>query len=141
MSDRKYRQRGYNDSDSREERRPRRPQGPKPERDGPWGRGLGAPKASVFRCAVCGEKQPPPEPEDFAAACRKCKADLHTCTHCRHFDTSAPKECRKDIPVRIARKAQANECELFTPKATAEFASEAKRGDDARSAFDALFDL
>lgn len=149
MSDRKYRQRGYRDEDPREETRGPRsgaPQGPRPKKEGPRGRGLGAPTATVFRCSVCGEKQPPPALEEsgahaFAAACRKCKTDLHTCTHCLHFDTSAPKECRKPIAERIRGKAKANRCELFEPKMAAEFRQDRDHPSDAKSAFDALFDF
>jgi len=43
--------------------------------------------------------------------------------------------------MRIARKSQRNECELFKPKTTREISTESAKGDDARSAFDALFDL
>jgi len=141
MSDRKYRQKGYQDDGSREQRQERRgPQpGPPPKKEGPRGRGLGAPTASVFRCAVCGESQGAPEGAAVAAQCRKCRADLHTCTHCLHFDTSAPDECRKSVPERIRGKSKANSCELFEPKVAAEFAAESGRPADAKSAFDALF--
>ena len=55
MSDRKYKQRGYQDS-GREERSARRPQGPRDTSRGPRGRGLGKPSGSVFKCAVCGKR-------------------------------------------------------------------------------------
>ena len=108
---RKYRQSGYQDSDS--EDRARRSQKPsRPDsRDKPLhprGRGLGTPTATVFRCAVCGNQQS----ADISPGtiCRKCNADLHTCTHCLHFDTSAPGECRKKAPY-IASKAKLNDCQ------------------------------
>jgi hypothetical protein len=141
----KYRQRGYKDSDRDE--KPQRPglQGPREKKDGPRGRGLGAPSESVFRCTACGEKRlimlGDVVPVD--ATCAKCGADLHTCSNCIHFDTSVHWECRKnaEIPARIAKKRDRNDCALFTPKLAQEFAKDAAKGSpgDARSAFDALF--
>lgn len=141
MSDRKYRQRGYMDGD-RDAPRERRPAAPR-ERDArPRGRGLGKPTATVFRCAVCGH----PQSDEirsaeiaFESTCGKCGADLHTCTHCAHFDTSVPKECRQPAADYVAVKAKRNRCELFTPKAAQEFAKEAESPSSAKAAFDALF--
>lgn len=140
MSDRKYQHRGYQSSDEREPRREApRPAGPREKPEAPRGRGLGKPTATVFRCAVCGTKQAPPAALD--AKCQKCRADLHTCTHCQHFDTGAHHECRKPVEERVAKKAAANTCALFEAKAAQEFAPDATTPADARSAFDALFKL
>ena len=141
----KYRNRGYKDSERDE--KPQRPglQGPREKKDGPKGRGLGAPSEAVFRCTACGEKRLimlgdvlPPD-----ATCAKCGADLHTCSNCIHFDTSVHWECRKnaEIPARIAKKRDRNDCALFTPKLAQEFAKDSAKGSpgDARSACDALF--
>ena len=139
MSARKYRQSGYQDDDR--ERQPRRPStGPRPEREGPRGRGLGRPTETLFKCARCGRKLPLESVTGPASTCNGCGADLHTCSNCRHFDTGARFECRQEIPERIAKKASANECELFEPKRVQEFASEGGPK-DAKSDFDALFDF
>lgn len=139
----KYRQRGYQDSDDRGARSPRGPQGPREKKEGPRGRGLGAPSETVFRCAACGEKRSLFDEIPVDATCARCGADLHTCSNCISFDTSVRWECRKheEIPARVAKKRDRNECPLFTPKATQEFAKESDKGSpgDARSAFDALF--
>lgn len=140
MSDRKYRQRGYQETGDRERGR-KGPPRPKQRREGPRGRGLGTPTATVFRCAVCGHKQPAPEVDAFDAVCAKCGTDLRTCTHCVHFDTSAPRECRKPVPERITGKAKRNRCELFEPKAAKEFGQDKMSPDEARAAFDALFKI
>lgn len=142
MSDRKYRQRGYQDDD-RGEPRKRGPRGPREKKEGPRGRGLGAPTATVFRCAACGTKVPTTGEVAFDATCAKCRADLHSCANCTSFDSGARFECRQEIPERIAGKRDRNRCELFSPKATAEFAAEADRRapDDPRAAFDALFKI
>lgn len=139
MSDRKYRQRGYMDGGGDERPRRGRPAGPR--REGPRGRGLGAPTAEAFRCATCGRQAAPPRADETGAACPSCGADLHTCTNCRHFDSSAPRECRKPVARRIAGKAKNNECDLFEAKVTKEFAADSGKPDDPKAAFDALFDL
>lgn len=140
MSDRKYKQRGYQeDAGGGEGRRGSRP--PRERREGPRGRGLGAPTATVFRCAVCGAKQEAPGAGAAAATCVQCGTDLHTCTHCAHFDTSQPNECREPVPVRIKAKSKRNECELFAPKAAQEFEAGHESASDAKAAFDALFKL
>jgi hypothetical protein len=154
---RKYGQRGYQEGDRREPSRPsgggparREPPPPRHNLDRPRGRGLGAPSEEVFRCAVCGTQQAAPAPAAFEAGCEKCAADLHTCTHCTHFDTAAPWECRRWQERRadglgpVARKSKRNDCPLFTAKATLEFAKEKPADpdpDDPRAAFDALFKL
>src|SRR5262245_60313971 len=152
MSDRKYGQRGYQDAEKEKRERPR-PGAPAPPRDapqGPRGRGLGAPTATVFRCAACGAKQ-----EGGAAAvagdavCARCGGDLHTCTNCTHFDTGAHNECRAGVEPRVTKKSTRNACEVFASKAAAEFAKDggggsgggSSRPDDPRSAFDALFKI
>jgi hypothetical protein len=141
MSDRKYRQRGYQDQDRDE--RPRRGQKkpPREKREGPWGRGLGAPTFTAFRCNNCGTKIEDYRHLPFDASCPKCDADLHTCTHCANFDPSAAFECREEIPVRIMKKSKRNECELFKPKVAKEFKDEQGSVRDAKAAFDNLFDF
>src|SRR5947208_9083964 len=110
--DQKYRQRGYKDSERRDERPRPGPQGPREKKDGPRGRGLGAPTESVFRCNACGEKQLSADDIPPEATCRKCGAALHTCSNCLHFDTSVRFECRQAeiIPGRIPKKTAANPC-------------------------------
>ncbi len=137
MSDRKYRQRGYQDSGGeRRERGPRPPRGERPP--GPRGRGFGKPTATVFRCAVCGEKQLASTEIDLSSTCWKCGTDLHTCTHCRHFDTSAPRECRQPVKEHVSSKAKRNACELFEIRETKEV-GQSEAPSDAKAAFDALF--
>lgn len=136
---RKYRQSGYQDED----RQPRgRGGGPRPERQGPRGRGLGKPTATRFNCARCGHRILDVEVE-VAAECPECGSDLHSCTNCSYFDSSAPNECRKPVEGRIAKKSKRNECQLFAAKTVQEFASDSDgvAPSDAKSAFDDLFDF
>ena len=123
----------------------RRPAAPRERSEGPRGRGLGTPKATVFRCSRCGALQADSREPGIApkidAVCGDCGTDLHTCTHCAHFDTSAPFQCRQPIAQRITKKDLRNECELLELKLTQEFAAEAEPPSDARTAFDDLFNL
>ena len=138
---RKYRQRGYQD-DGGDAGRGRGSGAPRERREGPRGRGLGKPTATVFKCARCGARVLDVEVA-LNAICRECGSDLHTCTNCRWFDSSAPKECRQPIEERIASKAKRNECELFAAKTVQEFASDSSgpAPSDAKAAFDDLFDF
>jgi hypothetical protein len=140
MGDRKYRHRGYMDSEG--ESRGGRPSGPRPPRpEGPRGRGVDQNKAVVFACRSCGEKRRDLEDLRFDSKCEKCGAALHACAQCSHFDTSVRWECTQPIPERIAAKKLANTCTFFSPQRS--FDLTGSRGeatpDDARAAFDRLF--
>jgi hypothetical protein len=106
------------------------------------------------RCFNCSTTLP--SNVDFKGACPKCGAALHCCKQCTHFEPSTRFQCLKPIPVRIAAKDAANECELFKPRVTvAREASnpnaamgtalpavpleEPRKPSDARAAFDSLF--
>lgn len=152
-SDRKYRQRGYMDSD-RTESKPRedrsKPQGPRLPIDvtGPRLPRL-VQAVTAARCFNC--SSPLPNGIDWNANCPKCNAALHCCKQCAHFEPSTRFQCLKPIPVRIAVKDAANTCNLFSPRVTvardgappsgiASIAVEAPRNpNDARNAFDKLF--
>ena len=93
MSDRKYRQRGYQDEGPRE-RRPQGAQGPKKPiepRDPRMPRDPRVPNMpgfrEVFRCTRCGSIEPiaiGPE-----STCNKCGTDLHACVQCSSFDAGS----------------------------------------------------
>jgi hypothetical protein len=136
MSDRKYRHRGYMDND----RDPQRPK-PKPpskpaDREGPR-----SPRMMAFgekvKCAACGAAAP--TSINLASTCTNCKADLHTCRQCTHFDPGARFECRKPITARIVNKNARNMCELFTPRTVVERETSSGAPTDARQAFAKLF--
>jgi hypothetical protein len=119
--ERKYRQRGYMDNDrpangaGRDEKQ--KPAGPRPSIDitGPRLPRL-LQTVAAARCFNCSTMLP--ADVDFKGNCPKCSAPLHCCKQCSHFDTSTRFQCLKPIPVRIAVKDQANECELFRPRVT-----------------------
>ncbi|HEX5432270.1 MAG TPA: hypothetical protein VFW83_09900 [Bryobacteraceae bacterium] len=161
--DRKYRQRGYMDSSrdsshsngaGREERP--RPQGPRPPLDATGPRLPRLVQAvTAARCFNCSAMLP--TDVDFRGSCPKCGTALHCCKQCAHFEPSTRFQCLKPVPVRIAAKDHANECELFKPRVTV--ARDAAHGpsangpsagpaanvqaprsvNDARAAFDSLF--
>jgi hypothetical protein len=151
--DRKYRQHGYQDSDREAFRSERpRPQGPRLPIDvtGPKLPRL-VQSVVASRCFNCSVTLP--QGVDFKGTCPKCGTALHCCKQCVHFDSSTRFQCLKPVPVRIAVKDQANECELFSPRVTvARDAPPAplkiaesgaipapRNANDARAAFDSLF--
>jgi ribosomal protein S27E len=144
MSDRKYRQRGYQDS-PREPRRDERP--PEKKEYAPRGQPPLAPKTfnmpgfrEVVRCTRCGHELTVASAWSVDATCPRCSADLHTCAQCVHFDTGAPFECQQPIPMRISPKDARNACTHYEPRTTVERETKSTGGPpSARKAFDDLF--
>lgn len=118
--DRKYRQRGYQDSDKAEkDRKKDRPPEGRPRQDlmGPRTPRMVA-RVTRARCANCGTVlQPGFDPN---GQCPKCGFELHSCKQCVHFDTGARFECTQPIPERIARKDGKNECTFYEFRTTVE---------------------
>lgn len=121
MSDRKYRQRGYQDDDrSRESRGPRpevqrKPQekfDPRIPRDPRTPNMMGF--KETFRCARCGHEESP----DIGSLslCGKCQTALRACIQCASFDSSAVFECLQKIPTRVSPKDGNNTCQFFSPR-------------------------
>lgn len=154
--DRKYKQRGYMDSERGSgDRRPLdkpKSSGPRPPIDvtGPRLPRLlqNVVAARCFNCSTALQSD-----ADWKGKCPKCGSALHCCKQCAHFEPSTRFQCLKPIPVRIPLKDKANECTLFEPRVTvARDASPApppaapspnghvpRNQSDARNAFDALF--
>ena len=154
MSDRKYRQRGY--QDSARDRRPSQggptiPQQKPPadrietradkaERRALEGRAPSMPGFhEVMRCARCGHTFT--DAIDADSRCKRCGADLRSCAQCESFDTGKRFECAQTIAARISPKDARNACELFSPRVTVEREthSQAQAPNSARKAFDDLF--
>lgn len=139
MSDRKYRQRGYQDDDRDRPRTPKPPQGERPrpqDRIGP--RTYNMPGfRQVVRCARCGNVITTEIAAD--SRCARCGSDLRACTQCVHFDTSARFECLQDIPARVTPKDARNTCGFFEVQQRVERETTAPATNDARKAFDDLF--
>jgi hypothetical protein len=138
LSDRKYRQPGYQDTGGEAQKsRPERPArkdtfGPRP---------IKMPGThTVSRCAQCGTlltliSEPPGQ-------CPKCGFELHSCKQCANFDPSKRFECMQPIPERIAKKDARNDCRFYSISVRIEKQTStgaAARPSDARKAFDNLF--
>jgi hypothetical protein len=155
--DRKYSQRGYQESDRNGSKpfrngddRPK-PNGPKPHIDitGPRLPRL-VQAVTASRCYSCSTTIA--AGTDVHATCPKCGVKLHCCKQCAHFEPSTRFQCVKPVPARIPLKDQANECALFSPRVTVsrDGAGPAPKApdpstvsprtpSDARDAFDRLF--
>jgi len=140
MSDRKYRQQGYQDgARTGGDRGGFAPDRPARLEGAPKGRGAERNRDEVFRCKVCGEKNDAEVAP--AAVCRKCGAALHACNQCRFFDGAARWQCRAAIPAPIPAKSKANACTFYAPVVSLDLTGSkaADTPDQARSAFDKLF--
>ena len=139
MSERKYRQKGYQDSAPHAGRGGSSVDAPKRMEGAPKGRGAERNRDEVFRCKVCGEKN---DPEVAATSlCKKCRAPLHACNQCHFFDGAARWQCRKEIPAPVPAKSRVNDCTFYAPVITLDLTGTktAETPDTARSAFDRLF--
>lgn len=138
MSDRKYRQRGYQDTGSERQATPAE----RPVRKDTFGpRPVHMPGThTVSRCAQCGNLLA--SLSEPLGQCSKCAFELHSCKQCANFDPSSRFECMKPITERIAKKDARNECRFFSISVRVEKQTSTgapARPNDARSAFDALF--
>lgn len=138
MSDRKYRQRGYQDSGREPQQQKKIERASKQETFGP--RAIQMPGTrTVSRCSQCGTVlQAFTEP---IGQCPKCGFELHSCKQCTYFDPSSRFECAQPISERVPRKDARNECSLYSIRVTMEkeTSTSAGRVDDARKAFENLF--
>lgn len=143
LSDRKYRQRGYQDSGSEPRKNVEKTEKPAAaRRDNTFGpRPMNMPGTrTVSRCAECGAIL-----ENLSATlgqCPKCKFDLHACKQCEHFDPSSRFECNQPIPERISPKDKRNDCTFYSIRVRLEketSSKQAQRPNDARQAFENLF--
>jgi len=157
VSDRKYRQRGYQDSPP--ERRPAQsgpgaPQAARPpadrietradkaERKALEGRAPSVPGFhEVMRCSRCANVFTGEIAAD--TRCKRCGAELRSCVQCESFDAGRRFECAENIPLRIAPKDARNACDLFSPRVTIErdthSQAQPQAPSSARKAFDDLF--
>jgi hypothetical protein len=154
--DRRYKQRGYMESDRDRQSGPGR-------EDRPRYSGLRPPidvtgprlprmvqSVVASRCYNCSTALPPDS--DFKGICPRCNVALHCCKQCAHFEPSTRFQCLKPILARLVSKDQGNECEFFGPRVTVArdaapassaaslpIVTEIRRPSAARAAFDNLF--
>lgn len=148
MSDRKYRQRGYQDSDARDRDRASGrtgPEGGPPPRPSRYDRPEG-PRTpnmpgfkTIVRCHRCGTVVT--TAILATTSCAKCGSALHSCAQCLSFNPAARYECSQSIKARIAPKDAFNTCELFEPRTRVERETGSTQQSSARNAFDDLFKI
>ncbi len=150
MSERKYRQRGYQDEPKKgpqgggpTQKRPPEQKAPGRQLQDPAGPKTPNLMASheVFRCARCGNRLAVPVEE--GARCARCGVDVHSCINCVSFDTGARWECSQQaLTARVTPKDERNSCAYFDPRTTVERETTTKAApNSARQAFDDLFKL
>jgi hypothetical protein len=142
LSDRKYRQRGYQDSGQSSQKREASEKLERPVKKDTFGpRAIQMPGTrSVSRCSQCGTLLQ--SVSDPVGQCPKCGFELHSCKQCTYFDTSSRFECTQPIPERIPRKDQRNDCTFYSIRVMVEKETstpKALRPNDARQAFENLF--
>ncbi len=131
MEDRQYRQRDYKEYTSKTPGKREEPPVSRPPAT--------TESRSAARCADCGTLLP--ATTDPLGQCPRCKAEIHSCKQCAHFDPGHRFECTQPIPKRIPDKRARNDCPFFSLRVTVErsTSSGATRPEDARRAFDNLF--
>jgi len=140
VSDRKYRQHGYQDRDEESRKGSgERPSGP-PRKDTTFGpRPVNMPATrAVSRCAQCGTVLQ----GSTDGQCPKCGFELHSCKQCMYFDPGSRFECMQPVTVRVAKKDARNDCTFYEIRVTREKETSTPaslRPSDARQAFENLF--
>jgi predicted RNA-binding Zn-ribbon protein involved in translation (DUF1610 family) len=140
VSDRKYRQRGYQDSGPETPKKQDKPAASRKDMTfGP--RPLNMPGTrTVSRCAECGALLE--NLSESSVQCPKCGFELHSCKQCEHFDPSQRFECNQPIPERISPKDKRNSCTFYSMRVRLEketSSKQAQKPNDARQAFENLF--
>jgi hypothetical protein len=145
---RKYRHRGYRDSESEDAQRREKPpprQTLTPEEKlqrKSMRHAIDRDAHAVVRCHKCGRNV-----QDFGTItgetlCPHCAAPMHCCRICRHFDSAARWQCRAEITEPVGDKTRANACSSFEPRLVLDVTGRRTtngRSDDPRAAFESLF--
>lgn len=71
--------------------------------------------AAAVTCFSCGHKTPVLGVVGRREECIKCRADLHVCKNCQHYDPTAYNECREPSADVVREKDRSNFCDYFTP--------------------------
>ncbi|HXG03754.1 MAG TPA: hypothetical protein VNO23_10120 [Candidatus Binatia bacterium] len=94
---------------------------------------------AVSRCAACGTLLPTATAS--LEQCPNCRAAIHACRQCAHFDPGHRFECTQPIPERLVDKSARNACDRFSLRVTVErdASPDSPRPSDVRRAFENLF--
>lgn len=94
----------------------------------------------TWQCWRCGaDLTDLPRPYGRFSQCPACRADLHVCLMCRHYDSRKAKQCRELAADEIRDKGRANPCEWFQPRPGAHRPAPDLGANPARRDLDALF--
>jgi len=88
-------------------------------------------------CFSCGAEWPVLGLVGRRDECSRCRADLHVCKNCVHYDKTAYNECREPSADVVREKDRANFCDYFSPQSSARDAG--KQAADLKAAAEALF--
>ncbi len=155
MSERKYRQSGYQDDGGRKgdrkgpegQKRPDRPPGAPAGTRRLSSEGAKNPRMMGYReVAKCASCASPVDAEILSLSkCARCGQALRSCVQCLHFDSGARLECTQPITARVSPKDAPNDCTFFTPRTSWEretsSASTPTSASSAKKAFDDLFKI
>jgi len=92
---------------------------------------------SCWKCGASLAGVPLPLPRE--AVCPKCRAWLHACRQCRHYDPRLTAKCREERAEEVRDKEGANFCDWFLPNPQAYHQAAGDKAMAAKSKLDALF--
>jgi len=94
----------------------------------------------VLRCWKCGaDLKPVPRPFSRFAECPQCKAELHVCRMCRHYDRRYIGECSHEFADKVLVKDKGNLCGHFRPSPHAFEGAADPEKEKAQQALHSLF--
>jgi len=81
-----------------------------------------------------------PQPLSRLAECPACRAELHVCRLCRHYNPRIEGKCDEDQAEEVRDKTRANFCDYFRPRPAAfQVQDAAGRTAEAKARIDNLF--
>ena len=142
----KYKQRGYKESERKDERK-KESRPPRTPEERQLRHMMERSARLVLRCHEC-NTETAIDDLSSASTCSHCSAALHVCRNCGNFDTGARWECKEPITEPVPDKTAANQCTFFKANTVLDATGRRSGGSvagtpvtstDARAAFDNLF--
>ncbi len=91
-------------------------------------------------CWQCGGSlKDMPRPIRSSMRCPTCRADLHACRMCRHYNTRYIGDCDHDKADKVLDKTNANYCTYYSPRPNAHAEQRDVKGERAKAELAALF--
>ena len=90
-----------------------------------------------WKCAASLEAVPLPLSRQ--SECPQCRAWLHCCRMCLHFNPRSPDRCREERAEHVRDREAANFCDWFAPHSTGKAAMDAGKAASAKAGLAALF--